>query len=58
MKLSPAFWCNCIFKITLQPSMFKDCDSKPRIYNDLTYIAGKYDFPIPVAQILLYVFCY
>lgn len=23
---------------------------------DLTYIAGKYDFPIPVAQILLYVF--
>lgn len=58
IKLSPAFWCNCIFKITLQPSMFKDCDSKPRIYNDLTYIAGKYDFPIPVAQILLYVFCY
>lgn len=55
MKPSPAFWCNCIFKITLQPLMFKDCDSKPRIYNDLTYIAGKYDFPLPVAQILLYV---
>lgn len=52
------FWCNCIFKIILQPPMFKDRDSKPRIYNDLTYIAGKYDFPIPVAQILLYVFCY
>lgn len=58
MKLSPALWCNCIFKSTLQPPMFKDCDSKPRIYSDLTYIVGKYDFPIPVAQILLYVFCY
>ena len=38
--------------------MFKDCDSKSRIYNNLTYIAEKYDFPIPAAQILLYVFCY
>lgn len=58
MKPSPAFWYNCIFKITPQPSLLKTGDSKPRIYNDLTYIAGKYDFPIPVAQILLYVFCY
>lgn len=58
MKPSPAFWCSCIFKITLQPSLFKDYDSKSRIDNDLTYTAGRYDFPIPVARILLYVFCY
>lgn len=58
MKLLSAFWCNDIFKIAFQLQMFEDWGSKPRIYNYLTYTAGKYDFPISVAQILLYVFCY
>lgn len=41
MKLLSAFWYNDIFKIAFQPQMFKDWGSKPRIYNYLTYTAGK-----------------